>query len=133
MSVSNKMTPTDWIGLTLIVAPIIFGSVGLAGKIINPALGWISVGLGGGYFLLHSINYPLLWEKKWSQVIAKEDVIYPLLFITIGILGGLNIMSNHALSWTILGSTLLFVVVWVKLCCDDLSSSSKKHSLKVSS
>lgn len=94
------------------VATIVLGALGVSGHVMNPALGWIAVGLGSGTLLLNFVAKANFKEKTWAQVFLGSVLASGL--ITIGVLGGLQVLSTSTTGWAMIGSAL---VSWAIHCC----------------
>jgi hypothetical protein len=81
------------------LALFIIGCIGAAGAFPGPTMGWVTVGLAGGGFVLQFVPGNLK-QRKVDLICGSLGWVAA---IAIGTLGGLGILSATQVGWSILG------------------------------
>src|ERR1700722_19660073 len=101
-----KAGPQLWVTAGLktiaIFALFVIGCMGAAGTFPGSAIGWITVGISGGGFLL-SLGLGKFKKRKFQLIILA---LITAVMVTVGTLGGTGVLSTAQVGWGIIGITI---------------------------
>lgn len=127
MTIANAQykSTIETLTIGLAFATFVIGTLGVAGHIPNPALGWITVGIGASAIGL-SVAYWANDATASNTVRLVFQVFYGLILLTIGILGGLNVLTFKQTGWILVPPSLTnFLVLSCVLCCAGCCAANK--------
>jgi hypothetical protein len=84
-------------------ALFIIGCIGAAGAFPGSSIGWVTVGLAGGTFILTNLASNKFKERKFELI---SSALITAILVTVGVLGGVGILSSTQVGWGIVGTTL---------------------------
>lgn len=89
-----------------LMALLVIGSMAAAGHFFNPTFGWVVTGLGAWVFLL-TLCEGTLKHRKWDIIPALTcAALISATFVTVGILGGLNMFTTAQVGWGVAGTII---------------------------
>lgn len=96
------------------LALFVIGCMGAAGTFPGAAIGWVTVGLGGGAFLFNLASTDDFKRRKLDLIAAA---VMAAILVTVGTLGGMGMLSTAQVGWGIVGTGLAFMPVNCVISC----------------
>ena len=100
------------------ISLFIIGCIGAAGAFPGSSIGWVTVGLAGGTFILTNLASNKFKERIFELI---SSALITAILVTVGVLGGVGILSSTQVGWGIVGTSLASMPVNIAI-----SLTSKK-------